>query len=230
MQGWQGIANKTLRFDEICARRNTMYSQQLKDHAAVRHLSHLNFLFSGWGSRVYDQTMVRLTRRLYQRVIEDMVPLQLAVAQVLDAGTGPGTLARNISRHFPQLRVYGIDLSADMIRLARHHAQRERVQERVQFDIGDVAHLPYPDNSFDLVVSTISLHHWREPVQPLQELYRVLRPGGRLWIYDARFIKPEVVEQAQASTPFAGTQLEHQLVKTGWWPFAMYRRFALQRE
>src|SRR6516225_7641837 len=77
MQGWQGIANKTLRFDEICARRNTMYSQQLKDHEAVRHLSHLNFLFSGRGSRVYDQTMVRLTRRLYQRVIEDMVPLQL---------------------------------------------------------------------------------------------------------------------------------------------------------
>lgn len=207
-----------------------MYSQEMKEQAAVRHLSHLNFLFSGWGSRVYDLTMVRLTRRLYQRVIEDMVPLQLAEGKVLDAGTGPGTLARNIARHFPQLQVYGIDLSADMIRLAREHAMRERVEERVQFDIGDIAHLPYPDRSFDVVVSTISLHHWQELEQPLRELYRVLRPGGRVWIYDARFIKPAAVEKAQASTPFAGTRLEHRLVKTGWWPFALYRRFALQKE
>ncbi|MFL5592131.1 MAG: class I SAM-dependent methyltransferase [Ktedonobacteraceae bacterium] len=207
-----------------------MHSHEMKEHVSVRHLSHLNFLFSGWGSRVYDRTMVRLTRRLYQRVIEDMVPLRLFEGKVLDAGTGPGTLARDIARRFPQLQVYGIDLSVDMIRLAQEHAKRERVEERVHFDVGDVARLPYLDHSFDVVVSTISLHHWHELEQPLRELYRVLRPGGQLWIYDARFIKTEVVEKAQASTPFAETQLEHQLVRTGLWPFAIYRRFALQRE
>ena len=207
-----------------------MHSHEMKEHVSVRHMSHLNFLFSGRGSRVYDRTMVRLTRRLYQRVIEDMVPLRLVEGKVLDAGTGPGTLARDIARRFPQLQVYGIDLSADMIRLAHEHAKRERVEERVHFDVGDVAHLSYPDHSFDLVVSTISLHHWHELEQPLRELYRVLRPGGKLWIYDARFIKTEVVEKAQASTPFAETQLEYQLVRKGLWPFAIYRRFALQRE
>ena len=41
-----------------------MQSHEMKDHAKVSQLSHLNFLFSGWGSRVYDLTMVRLTRRL----------------------------------------------------------------------------------------------------------------------------------------------------------------------
>ena len=207
-----------------------MHSHEMKEHVSVRHLSHLNFLFSGRGSRVYDRTMVRLTRRLYQRVIEDMVPLRLVEGKVLDAGTGPGTLARDIARRFPQLQVYGIDLSADMIRLAHEHAKREQVEERVHFDVGDVGYLPYPDHSFDVVVSTISLHHWHELEQPLRELYRVLRPGGKLWIYDARFIKTEVVEKAQASTLFAETQLEHQLVRTGLWPFAIYRRFALQRE
>ncbi len=207
-----------------------MHSHEMKEHVSVRHLSHLNFLFSGRGSRVYERTMVRLTRRLYQRVIEDMVPLRLVEGKVLDAGTGPGTLARDIAHRFPQLQVYGIDLSADMIRLAQEHAKRERVEERVHFDVGDVGRLPYPDHSFDVVVSTISLHHWHELEQPLRELYRVLRPGGKLWIYDARFIKTEVVEKAQASTPFAVTQLEHQLVRTGLWPFAIYRRFALQRE
>jgi len=192
-------------------------------------LSHLNSLFTGWGSRVYDVVMVRLTRRLYQRVIADLAALQLVEGKVLDAGTGPGALIRELARSLPGLGVYGIDLSEDMIQLARAHASREQLEERVQFESGDVAHLPYPDQSFDLVVSTISLHHWSELEQPLRELYRVLRTGGRVWIYDFRFVKVQTVEKAQALTPFAETPLEHQLVRTGFLPFALYRRFALQK-
>ncbi|MFL5655855.1 MAG: methyltransferase domain-containing protein [Ktedonobacteraceae bacterium] len=60
----------------------------------------------------------------------------------------------------------------------------------MHFAIGDVAHLPYPDHYFDLVVSTISMHHWYELEQPLRDLYRVLRPSGRLWIYQTRAVKP----------------------------------------
>jgi SAM-dependent methyltransferase len=102
-------------------------------------------------------------------------------------------------------------------------------EERVHFAIGNVAHLPYPDHSFDLVVSTISMHHWYELEQPLRDLYRILRPGGRLWIYDFRLVKAHRVEKALASTPFVETPLEHTLVRTGFFPFALYRRFALQK-
>ena len=207
-----------------------MHSHKIRNHEKVRHLSHLNFLFTGWGSRVYEQTMVRLTRPLYQQVGEDLASLQLDEGKVLDVGAGPGVLARDIARSFPRLQVYGVDLSTDMIQLARERTRQEQLNERVQFDIGDVRQLPYPDHSFDVVVSTISMHHWHELEQPLRELYRVLRPGGRLWIYDARFITPELVEKAQVSTPFAGTRMEHHLIRTGRWPFAIYRRFALQRE
>jgi ubiquinone/menaquinone biosynthesis C-methylase UbiE len=205
-----------------------MHRHEIKEHSEVSHLSHFNSLFTGRGSRVYDVVMVRLTRRLYQRVIGDIAPV-LSEGKVLDAGTGPGTLAREIARRQPQLQVYGIDLSEDMIRLAREHAKREQLEERVHFAIGNVAHLPYPDHYFDLVVSTISMHHWYELEQPLRDLYRVLRPGGRLWIYDFRFIKVQNVEKALASTPFVETPLEHTLVRTGFFPFALYRRFALQK-
>jgi ubiquinone/menaquinone biosynthesis C-methylase UbiE len=165
---------------------------------------------------------------LYRRVLGDIAPV-LSEGKVLDAGTGPGTLAREIARRQPQFQVYGIDLSEDMIRLAREHAKREQLEERVHFAIGDVAHLPYPDHYFDLIVSTISMHHWYELEQPLRDLYRVLRPGGRLWIYDFRFVKVQTVEKALASTPFVETPLEHTLVRTGFFPFALYRRFALQK-
>ena len=89
--------------------------------------------------------------------------------------------------------------------------------------------LPYADHSFDVVVSTISMHHWYELERPLRDLYRVLRPGGRLWIYDFRFMQAQMVEKALANTPFAGTPLEHTLVRTGFLPFALYKRFALQK-
>ncbi|HEX6551162.1 MAG TPA: class I SAM-dependent methyltransferase [Ktedonobacteraceae bacterium] len=205
-----------------------MHRHEIKENSSLGQSSHFNYLFTGGGSHIYDVVMVRLTKRLYRRVIEDIVPV-LSEGKVLDAGTGPGTLARDIARSLPQLQVYGIDLSGDMIRLAREHAKREQLEERVHFDVGNVAHLPYPDHSFDLVVSTISMHHWYELDQPLRDLYRVLRPGGRLWIYDFRFIKAQTVEKALASTPFAGTPLEHTLVRTGFLPFALYKRFALQK-
>lgn len=205
-----------------------MHGHKVKEQSPVRPLSHFNYLFTGWGSRLYDVIAVRLISRLYRRVIADMAPV-LSEGKVLDAGTGPGTLAREIARRQPGLEVYGIDLSEDMIRLAREHAKREQLEERVHFAVGNVAHLPYPDQSFDLIVSTISMHHWYELEQPLRDLYRVLRPGGRLWIYDARFIKAQTVEKALASTPFAETGLEYGLVRTGILPFALYRRFALRR-
>jgi len=196
---------------------------------SVHHLHHLNAIFTGRGSRIYDVTMVRLTNGLYRRVVADMIPLQLDSGAVLDAGTGPGTLARDIARRFPRVSVAGVDLSPDMIHLACEHAYQEHLTDHVQFTVGNIAHLPYPDRSFALIVSTISMHHWEELEQPFRELYRVLEPGGRLWIYDFRFIPPRTVEHVLARTPFAGISLERRLVRTGVLPFALYQRFALYK-
>lgn len=198
-------------------------------HASASHLSHLNVIFTGWGTQIYQRVMVPLTRKLYHRVVADLTPLQFVTGKALDAGTGPGELVREIARRHPQIQVYGVDLSEDMIRLAREQAQREQLTQRTHFDAADIAHLPYPDSAFDVAVSTISMHHWYELEQPLRELYRVLRPGGRLWVYDFRFVSVAAVEQALANTPFAATPLDHTLVRTGVLPFAFYRRFALQK-
>src|SRR5260370_20216253 len=157
-------------------RSNDMHRYAVREHSSQRRLSHFNSLFTGRGSRVYDVVMVRLTRRLYQRVIADLAALRLAEGKVLDAGTGPGTLVRELARRLLGLQVYGIDLSEDMIGLARAHARSEQLEERVHFERGDGANPPYADQSLDVVVSTISMHHWFELQQPLREVYPWLRP------------------------------------------------------
>src|SRR5262252_6888136 len=144
---WIEATASRCSFCHCLERRNDMHSHEVGAQSSQRHLSHLNALFTGRGSRVYDVVMVRLTRRLYQRVIADLAALRLIEGKVLDAGTGPGTLVRELARSLPGLQIYGIDLSEDMIRLARAHASREQLEERVQFESGDVAHLPYSDQS-----------------------------------------------------------------------------------
>jgi len=84
------------------------------------------------------------------------------------------------------VRIDGVDLSAEMIAEARQAAEAAGVGDRVTFTVADVAALPFMDGEFDLIVSSMSLHHWSEPAAGVRDLRRVLRPGGRMWIYDAR--------------------------------------------
>lgn len=80
----------------------------------------------------------------------------------------------------------GIDLSDEMLPQAEGYARRSGVGDRVSFRKGDVQQIPFPDGSLDLVVSTLSWHHWSDPVAVLDEVARVLRPGGSFSIFDLR--------------------------------------------
>jgi ubiquinone/menaquinone biosynthesis C-methylase UbiE len=103
---------------------------------------------------------------------------------VLEVGCGPGHLSIAMaSRH--QLDVAALDLDPDMIERARANATRaEADPARLSFVVGDVASLPFADGSFDLAVSTFSMHHWADPSAGLAEIARVLRPGARALIWD----------------------------------------------
>jgi SAM-dependent methyltransferase len=82
----------------------------------------------------------------------------------------------------------GVDLDPAMIARARAGSGRrgDAGQPRPRFLVDDAAALAFPDGSFDLVVSTLSLHHWADPAAGLAEVGRVLRPGGRALIWDLR--------------------------------------------
>jgi SAM-dependent methyltransferase len=135
----------------------------------------------------YDVLSRLLLGRLVGRIAADVAAVGPRGARVLEVGCGPGRLSiRLAGRH--GLDVTGLDLDPAMIRRARANADRRgnRDQRRPSFLVGDVASLAFPDRSFDLVVSTLSMHHWADPTAGLAEISRVLRPGGRALVWDFR--------------------------------------------
>lgn len=115
----------------------------------------------------------------------------IALAQVqpgeraLDVGCGTGTLALDVARLVGRTgHVAGVDPGAGQIARARAKAARHHLP--IEFQIGVIEQLPFPDQSFDIVFSTLMMHHLPAPLkrQGLAEIARVLKPGGRLVIAD----------------------------------------------
>ena len=122
-------------------------------------------------------------RALRQRTLS-VADLHLGDA-ALDVGCGTGTLALEAARTVGRTgRVCGIDPSAEQMNHARTKAARRRAP--VEFQTGVIEQLPFPDATFDVVLSTLMMHHLPAPTkcQGLAEIMRVLKPGGRLVIAD----------------------------------------------
>jgi ubiquinone/menaquinone biosynthesis C-methylase UbiE len=151
-----------------------------------RTRNHANMYGLARHARAYDLVAGILARPLYRRVVTDVTKVALpAGSVVLDVGTGPGRVPRLIAAACPTVEVEGVDLSPEMIARATSAAKATSTRN-VHFQVGDVVILPFADKSVDLVVSTLSLHHWDDPAAGLHEIVRVLGPGGQAWIYDFR--------------------------------------------
>ncbi len=104
---------------------------------------------------------------------------------VLDVGCGTGTLAMEVARLVGRAgRVAGVDPGTEQIARARAKAAQRHVP--IEFQIGVIEQLPFPDQTFDVVLSTLMMHHLPASLkrQGLAEIARVLKPGGRLVIAD----------------------------------------------
>ena len=129
---------------------------------------------------------------------------------VLDVGCGTGTLALEAVRHVGRAgRVAGIDPGTEQI--ARASAKAARRNAPVEFQIGVIEQLPFPDQSFDVVFSTLMMHHLPASLkrQGLAEIARVLKLGGRLMIADFT-VKP--ARTGRAARFHAGGSRVHDLV------------------
>lgn len=107
-------------------------------------------------------------------------------ASLLDLGTGTGDLAREALSAFPQARVAGADFTLEMMRVGRRNSP-------LDFSAADALQLPFPDFSFDAVVSGFLMRNVVDLQKSLEEQYRVLKPGGRIVILDTTRPKKNVL-------------------------------------
>jgi ubiquinone/menaquinone biosynthesis C-methylase UbiE len=108
--------------------------------------------------------------------------------KILDVGSGTGTMAVMIKQAHPSAEMIGVDGDPQILEIARSKARKLGIE--IRFDQGMSFDLPYPDESFDVVLTSMMLHHLtREDKQTTaREMYRVLRPGGQL--FGADFAAP----------------------------------------
>jgi ubiquinone/menaquinone biosynthesis C-methylase UbiE len=135
--------------------------------------------------------MLGTGERALREKLADLAQLQPGEL-VLDAGCGTGTLAITAKRRVgPSGAVHGVDPSAEMIARATKKARKADLD--VAFQTGVAEALPYPNETFDVVLSTLMLHHLpRAPRRAFaQEIGRVLKPGGRVLVVDFGAGAPE---------------------------------------
>jgi SAM-dependent methyltransferase len=158
-------------------------ARRVRGHGAGTHVPG-GILISDAGA--YERHTDMLFGSLYRAIAVDVAAVAGPSARVLEVGCGPGHLTVLMARDHG-LDVTGLDLDPQMIERARTKADEHSAAGRSPtFVIGDVAALPFDDKSFDLVVSTFSMHHWSDPPAGLREIERVLRPGGRVLIWDLK--------------------------------------------
>jgi ubiquinone/menaquinone biosynthesis C-methylase UbiE len=103
--------------------------------------------------------------------------------RLLDLGCGTGTLLEKLQKVSPEAELFGIDPTAEMLNVAR-----QKLPASIDLKVGNATNIPFPSDSFDILVSTSAFHYFRHPEQAIGEMKRVLKSGGRLiitdWCYD----------------------------------------------
>ena len=109
-----------------------------------------------------------------------LAKMDLAPAEnVLDVGCGSGWLARRVSQMVPEGRVVGMDVSDEMIRVARRNSV---AHDNLLYVVGEAGEIPWEPNFFHHAISVESAYYWPDPAAGVKEVHRVLRPAGTAWI------------------------------------------------
>ncbi len=109
-----------------------------------------------------------------------------AEGRILDAGCGFGDTLIALIENFPQAEGSGIDLSEPLLDMAEKHAAESGLSNRVRFMKADVMEIPFPDNNFDVILNLNMVHLVADPLKMFNEMERVLKPEGILFVADIR--------------------------------------------
>jgi len=134
----------------------------------------------------YDKEVGKWMRNVSKSFISMAKKWGITEGRVLDVGTGTGLLALEFAKSIPGVKVTGLDLSDTVLELAREKLQKSDTPLKVSFEKGDAEDIPLEDDTFDLVVSSNTLHLIKNPIRMFDEIHRVLKPEGRFIVSDHR--------------------------------------------
>ena len=127
--------------------------------------------------------------------VDRVVALGANTGHFLDVGTGPAQIPILLAQRCPNIRITAIDLSEEMLKIAKRHVADAGLTDRITLELVDAKVLPFPDNTFDGIISNSIIHHIHDAMKALKEMGRVSRPKGTVLIRD--LIRPETPADAQ---------------------------------
>lgn len=135
-------------------------------------------------------------------------------SRILDLATGTGDLAIEMAFKIPAAHITGADLSENMLNQGRKKAAEKGLAERVEFVQADGTALPMPDRSFDAVTIAFGIRNFESLQNGYKEMYRVLKPGGRLLVLELsvpenRMVRPFYNFYTGCVIPFAGRMISN---------------------
>jgi ubiquinone/menaquinone biosynthesis C-methylase UbiE len=137
-------------------------------------------------AKAYDELDRLWGDVLFQGFAESALKMGAVEGRVLDVGCGPGRISIRLAKLNPRFTIDAIDLSQNMLDLAAQTASRQGVSKSIRFLIGDAKQIPFPDQTFDLVICHNFLHQLPAPVVAVKEINRVARENGAILIRDVR--------------------------------------------
>ena len=140
-----------------------------------------------------------------QAFVEDLLATGPLAGELLDVGTGTAQIPVRLCQQAEEVRVFAVDLSYDMLDVARFQVETHMLLDRILLDHVDAKTLPFEDGRFDGVLSNSIVHHIPDPQTVFAEAVRVCRPGGILFFRD--LIRPDSeAELAQLVQEYAASE------------------------
>ena len=136
--------------------------------------------FGPFSSRVYAFGVSRSLKPLYGFIVGDVKKIK--PKSILDVGAGPGDLIVMIKKEVKNAEVYCVDPSESMQKIAVKKFDRNKI-EGIKYKLGSSGYIPFK-NRFDLIVTSISFHHWKEKEKSIRYLLGRLNKDGKLVVYE----------------------------------------------
>lgn len=136
--------------------------------------------FDLWAKN-YDKGLSNFFFEINNNKTIDFIGYRDNKLKILDVGCGTGNLLINLHNKNPNIKLIGIDISKEMIRVAKSKTEKLK---NINFEMGDANNLPFENEYFDYVVCSNSLHHHPHALTSIKEMTRVLKKNGRLIIVD----------------------------------------------